>query len=284
MISTRTRSPRGFGARAATNLGVALLFIGAFTMLFPFIWMLLSSFKTRFEIMRFPITWLPDVWQFQNYTEVLTKYNFAAYYKNTLVVTLVNLAGEMVVNTLAAYAFARIEFPGSKAIFFLLLSVSMIPSQMTLIPVYIIMTRLGWVNTYLALTVPQFASVYGMFLCRQFFMTLPKALEEAAVIDGCSRFKIYYSIVMPLSKPVLIAYGIGCVLANWNDLLWPLLMTSTDRMRTLAVGIAAMRGQYAVMYHSMMAASCLSVAPLIILFLCAQKHFIKGLAVTGMKL
>ena len=271
-------------ARIAHGVGIALLVFGAITMLFPFIWMFLSSFKTRLEIMRFPITWLPKVWQFQNYTEVLTKYNFAAYYQNTLVVTLVNLAGELVINTMAAYAFARIDFPGSKVIFFVLLSVSMIPAQMTLIPVYIIMTKLGWVNTYFALTLPQFPSVFGVFLCRQFFMTLPKTLEEAAVIDGCGRFKIYRSIILPLSKPVLIAYGIGCVLANWNDLLWPLLMTSTDKMRTLAVGVAIMRGQYAVMYHSMMAASCLSVAPLIVLFLSAQKHFIKGLAVTGMKL
>ena len=253
-------------------------------MLFPFIWMLLSSFKTNAEIMRFPITWLPEKWVFDNYETVFREYNFLHYYKNTIIVTAINLVGEIAVNSMAAYAFARITFPGSRVLFVALLTVSMIPSQMILIPSYIILTKLGWVNTILALTIPLFPSVYGTFLLRQFFMSIPKVLEEAAIIDGCGRWKLYYRIMLPLCRPGLIVYGIGIVLNYWNDLLWPLLMTSTEKMRTLAVGIAAMSGQYNIQYNTMMAATCLSVAPLIILFLCCQKYFIRGLVMSGIKL
>jgi multiple sugar transport system permease protein len=260
-----------------------ILVLGLLVMLIPFVWMFLTSFKTFPETMQIPIKWLPSKFSFTNYLQVLQRLNFSKYYLNTIFVTVIITSAQVFFCSLAAYAFARLEFPGRDIIFFAILSVLMVPIQMTLIPNYILMNNLGWIDTFLALTVPHFASAYGTFFLRQFFMTIPGELEDSAKIDGCSYFRIYWNILLPLCGSAIAAFAIFTVLWAWNDLLWPLIMTSSDAQRLLSVGIATLQGQHATEYHLLMAASVMATVPMIIMFIVGQKNFISGIAITGIK-
>ena len=176
-------------------LKLLLLSIGAVCMIIPFVWMVLTSFKTLAEVNHIPMIWLPSHFDFTNYQEVLDRLNFVLYFKNTLINTIVITGGQVIICSLAAYAFARLHFPGRDKIFFVMLAVMMVPSQMTIIPQYLIVAKLGWLNTYAALIIPQLFSAYGTFFLRQFFLTLPKELEDSAKIDGCSYFRIFWRIM-----------------------------------------------------------------------------------------
>lgn len=268
---------------AGKILLVSLLSLGSIVMVFPFIWMVLTSFKTFAESVALPIVWFPSEWNFSNYAEVLEKLDFITYYKNTIIYTAVVLFGQLFLCSLAGYSFARLNFRFKNVIFFLILAVLMVPPQMTLIPRYQMMNYLGWVDTYKGLIIPIIPSAYGTFFLRQFFMTLPRELEDSAKIDGCSYFRIYWNIMLPLCTSALVAYGIITAIATWNDLLWPLIVTNSNSMRVLSVAMACLQGQNGTKYQLLMAASVLSTIPTLIAFIFGQKHFIKGIALTGIK-
>ncbi|MFC7679698.1 carbohydrate ABC transporter permease [Paenibacillus sp. GCM10028914] len=260
-----------------------LLAAGALLMIMPFLWMLSTSFKSFADSMTIPPTWLPAEWHFDNYLRVIETIDFGVYYWNTILVTLGRTGGQLILCSLAAYAFACMNFPFKNVIFLALLAVLMVPSQVVMIPSFVIMRELNWLDTFYVLIVPGIFSAFGTFLLRQFFMTLPKDLEEAAKIDGCSYFRIYWNIYLPLSKAALVSLAIFTILASWNDLLWPLIMTSSEDMRVLSIGISSFQGQHSTDYPLLMAGAVMAIMPIIILFIFLQRYFIEGIAMNGIK-
>ena len=259
------------------------LILGSFIMVIPFIWMILTSFKTYKETVSLPIQWLPAEWKFDNYATVLNKLDFLRYYGNTIVVTILTVVGMTFFASLAAFTFARMKFPGQKWLFSALLIVYMVPPQMTMIPKYMMIAKLGWVDTLAGIIAPNLFSVYTLFMLNQFFVSLPHDFDDAAKIDGCSFFRIYWSIDMPLCKNGLIAITVLNVLWSWNDLLWPLIATSTDRMRVLSVAIASLQSSAGTEYQLLMAAGVLAVLPMLVLYGFCQHYFIEGLSSAGVK-
>ena len=243
-------------------LAYIILAVGAVFMIIPFLWMVLTSFKTYRETVKLPIQWFPAEWNFDNYVEVLKQLDFLRYYRNTILVTVTTLVAMTLIASLAAYAFARMEFPGKNVIFALLLVVYMVPPQMTMIPKYMMITKLGWVDTLAGIVVPNIFSVYTMFMLRQFFVSVPKELDEAAKLDGCSFFGIFWRVDLPLIRNGLIAITVLNLLWSWNDLLWPLIATSTDKMRVLSVAIATLNNSDGSQYQLLMAAGVLAVLPI----------------------
>ncbi|KAA0565750.1 carbohydrate ABC transporter permease [Bacillus sp. CH30_1T] len=269
--------------RSKTFLIHFILIMGSIVMLFPFIWMILTSLKTYAESIQVPPVMIPEDFQWKNYQEVFTLLPFFKFMMNTLIITVLRTVGQLFLCSLAAYAFARIVFPGRNLLFVLALSVLMVPGQVFLLPQYMIMVKLGWLNTLQAVVVPGLFSAFGTFLLRQFFMGLPKELEEAARLDGCNHFQIYWRIMLPLAKPGLIALGIFTILWSWNELMWPMIVNSSPDAMTLAVGLSSLQGQYGTNYPILMAGSFLAVLPMLILFIILQKQFIEGIAITGGK-
>ena len=262
---------------------LAALLIGSVIMLLPFVWMVLTSFKTYAETVKLPIVWLPAQWNFSNYVEVLEKLDFLRYYQNTILVTVITCALQMFLCSLCAYTFARMEFPLKKFLFGLMMIVFMVPAQMTMIPKYLIMVKLNWVDTLAGIIVPSVFSVYTVFMLRQFFAALPREMEDSAKIDGCSYFRIYWNILLPLCKSAMVAMLVLNVLWCWNELTWPLVVTSSDRCRVLSVAMATLQGQHGTQYHLMMAAGVMSVLPMLLLYIICQKSFISGIAFSGLK-
>lgn len=269
--------------RSKTFLIHFILIMGSIVMLFPFVWMILTSLKTYAESIQVPPVMIPEDFQWKNYQEVFTLLPFFKFMMNTFIITVLRTAGQLFLCSLAAYAFARIVFPGRNLLFVLALSVLMVPGQVFLLPQYMIMVKLGWLNTLQAVVVPGLFSAFGTFLLRQFFMGLPKELEEAARLDGCNHFQIYWRIMLPLAKPGLIALGIFTILWSWNELMWPMIVNSSPEAMTLAVGLSSLQGQYGTNYPILMAGSFLAVLPMLILFIILQKQFIEGIAITGGK-
>ena len=264
-------------------ISYTILTLGAVVMLVPFLWMILTSFKTYAETVKIPIQWLPSVWNLDNYREVLVKLDFVRYYGNTILVTVITTSLMLSIGSLSAFAFARMNFPLKNLLFYMLLTVFMVPSQMTMIPKYLIITKLKWVDSLKALVIPNLFSVYTMFMLRQFFASLPRELEDAGKIDGCSYFRLYWNIEMPLCKSSIVAITVLNVLWCWNDLLWPLIATSSDKMRVLSVAMATLQGQHGTQYQLLMAAGVLAVIPMIIIYIFGQKYFIEGVAFSGLK-
>lgn len=260
-----------------------ILIVGAVAMVLPFIWMVLTSLKTYAESIHVPPVIIPKDFQWENYKEVFTLLPFFKFMLNTLIVTVLRTAGQLLLCSLAAYAFARIEFPGRNVLFLVALSVLMVPGQVFLLPQYMIMVKLGWLNTLQAVVVPGLFSAFGTFLLRQFFMGLPKELEEAARLDGCNHFQIYWRVMLPLAKPGLVALGIFTTLWSWNELMWPMIVNSSPESMTLSVGLSSLQGQYLTNYPVLMAGSFLAIVPMLILFMILQKQFIEGIAITGGK-
>jgi len=260
-----------------------ILIVGAVAMVLPFIWMFLTSLKTYAESIHVPPVIIPKDFQWENYKEVFTLLPFFKFMLNTLIVTVLRTAGQLFLCSLAAYAFARIEFPGRNFLFLVALSVLMVPGQVFLLPQYMIMVKLGWLNTLQAVVVPGLFSAFGTFLLRQFFMGLPKELEEAARLDGCNHFQIYWRVMLPLAKPGLVALGIFTTLWSWNELMWPMIVNSSPESMTLSVGLSSLQGQYLTNYPVLMAGSFLAIVPMLILFMILQKQFIEGIAITGGK-
>lgn len=264
-------------------LNYTILSIGAFIMILPYLWMITTSLKTFIEALQVPPTLLPNEWIFANYIEVFQKVDFIKYYVNTILVTAGRTIAQLFLCSLAAFAFARLNFPGKNILFILMLSVLMVPLQVILIPNYAIMTQFGWIDTFYALIVPGMFSAFGVFLLRQFFMGIPKELDEAALMDGCSYFGIYWRIILPNSTPALLALAIFTILSSWNDFLWPLIMTHSQEMRVLSVGMASFQGQYATDYPLLMASAVMSTIPMLLMFIFLQKHLVAGISLSGVR-
>ena len=260
-----------------------ILLAGTIIVVFPFLWMILTSFKTNGEALQIPPTIIPTAWVTDAYSEIVTAIPFATVYMNTIISAVVTTAVQVAFCAMAAYAFARIEFPFKNIIFLIILSVLMVPGQIFLIPQYLIVQKLGLLDTLPALMLPNLFSAFGTFLLRQFFMSLPKELEEAAVLDGCSRFQIFGKIMLPLVKPGIVALVIFTARFAWNDFMWPLIVNTDSQKMTLAPALSLLKGQYLTNYPVQMAGAVMAVLPLVIVFIIFQKQFIEGVAQSGIK-
>lgn len=260
-----------------------ILILGAVVMITPFLWMIITALKTYPETIHVPPTFLPKNWQFQNFVKVFNQIDLLTYYKNTIIMVVGRTIGQLFLCSLTAYAFARMQFKGRNVLFVLVLALLMVPSQIVLIPSFVVMRQFGWIDTFYALIAPGIFSSFGVFLLRQFFMAIPKELDESAKIDGCSYFGIYWRIILPLSKPAMVALAIFAIISTWNDFLWPLIVTNSDQMRVLSIGLASFQGQYVTDYPMLMTGGVLATIPMIIIFIFLQKYFIEGISLTGTK-
>ena len=268
----------------ATLITYVLLVAGSIVMLIPLIWMVSTALKPQNEVFTFPPQLIPSRFVWSNFLDGWTILPFNTYLKNTLIIVTNNVVGNLVSCSLAAFAFSRMRSRFRGVCFALMLSTMMIPQQVTLIPTFILFKYLGWVNTLKALTVPAwFGWPFFIFLLRQFFMTLPRDLDDAARMDGCSTFRIFWSIILPLAKPALATVAIFSFMANWNDFLAPLIYLNSPDKFTLALGLLLFQGQYYTNFPQMMAVSLLVLLPLLVVFFVAQNLFIRGIALTGMK-
>ena len=259
------------------------LFIGAFVCVGPFIWMFLTSIKTFEETIAIPVKFFPDAAQWVNYSIVSDKFNFPRLYMNTILVAAMSIVGQILIVTICAYAFDRLKFPGKDIIFLGMLALMMVPGQIFVIPRFKIMVALGLTNTLIGLVIPGLFNIFGVFLLRQFFSTIPKELDEAALIDGCSYFRIYWNVLLPLVKSGIATLAILTMLGTWKDLMWPLINNSKADMMTLAAGIAMLIGEHTTYYEQVMAGGVISVVPLIVMFVIFQKQFVAGIAQSGIK-
>lgn len=261
-----------------------LLTFGAIVFGLPFFWMLSTSLKPIEDVFLLPIKWIPNPIKWNNYLEALTAVPFGRYFINSTKITLFSIIGHLISCTLAAYGFARIPFKGRDILFFLLLGTMMLPSQVTIIPLFIIFKQLGWVNTHLPLYIPSFfGGAFYIFLLRQYFMTIPTELEEAAIIDGCGYIRIFWDIYLPLSKNALITVVIFSFMGSWNDFFRPLIFINSPDKFTVPLGLAGFRSEMGNYWHYLMAASVVAVIPCILLYFFFQRYFIEGIALTGLK-
>lgn len=260
-----------------------LLISGAVIMLFPFVWMISTSLKTPEEVLSDDISLVPKQWRWQNYPDAWREQPFARYFLNTLFVAVVTTMTQLLFSAMAAYAFAFFRFPCKTPLFYILLGTMMIPQQALLVPDYIILTWFRWIDTYFALTVPWVASVFSVFFLRQFFLTLPRDLYDAATVDGCSKVGFFFRILLPMSKPPLITLGIFSFLASWNSFIWPLIVTNSRHMRVLQVGLSYFMNESGTEWGLLMAASTFTIVPLVIGYFLAQRHFVESTAMTGLK-
>ncbi|GAH54781.1 unnamed protein product, partial [marine sediment metagenome] len=250
----------------------------------PFLWMLSTSLKPSNQIFIFPPKWIPHPFKWSNYPEGWTILPFTTFLKNTTIITGLSVLGNLISCSLVAFAFARLRCHTRNFLFMLMLSTMMIPYQVIIIPQFIIFKTLNWIDTFKPLIVPAWLGYpFFIFLLRQFFMTIPFELDDAAKIDGCSALRIYWSIMLPLSKPALAAVAIFSFVGNWNNFMGPLIYLSSAEKYTLALGLQLFQGQYMIEMGLLMAASVLVLLPIIIVFFFAQKYFIQGITLTGLK-
>ena len=259
------------------------LLLGIGITVFPFLWMVLTSFKTVGEAMQIPPTFFPKKFLTDAYSQIVSALPFARVYLNTIISTVVTTVVQVMFCSMAAYAFARIEFPFKNAIFVLILSVLMVPGQIFLIPQYQIIQKVGLLDTIPALFLPNLFSAFGTFLLRQFFLSLPKELEEAALLDGCNRYQIFWKIMLPLTKPGIVSLVIFTAKFAWNDFMWPLIVNTSPKMMTLGPALSTLQGQYTTKYPMQMAGAVMAVIPIFVLFFIFQKQFIEGVAQSGIK-
>ncbi len=260
--------------------------LGATTVvvMLPYIWMVSTSLKGADEIFAYPPTWIPQAWRFQNYVDAWNAAPFGRYFFNSLLVAVTVTVGQLITCSLAAFAFARMEFKGKNVMFALFLSTTMISTQVTLVPAYLVLAHLHWLNTYQALIVPFLANAFGVFMMRQYFMTLPRELEDAAKLDGCGRLRFLWQILLPLSKPIISAQALFAFMGNWNSYLWPLIVTTSEDMRTLQIGLRYFVGQEGgTRWGLFMAATVFVSLPVMIFYFVIQRSFVEGIATTGLK-
>jgi len=258
----------------------------ALLMAIPFLWMLSTSLKPDLQsVYQFPPQWIPDPPRIMNYVDAWRSAPFGQYAINSVFVSTVVMTVQVINGCLCAYVFSQIDFPGRTAVFVLFLAVLMIPAQVTVVPNYITLTQLNWLNTYLAITVPFVATAFGTFLIRQAFLTIPSELVDAAMIDGANHLQILQKVMIPLSRPMIITFALLSFNWRWNDYFWVLIMTNSDYMRTLPVGLVAMRAgaEGGSKWHIIMAATVIVLLPIFLLFAIAQRYFIEGISRTGMK-
>lgn len=260
-----------------------ILIIGACITVLPFVWMILSSFKSRAEIMQIPPTFFPNEWHWQNYKEAFEAAPFGRYFINTLVVTICSTLASICTTILAAYGFARLEFKGKEIIFSLFLATMMIPGEMLVITNFLTISSLKWLDTLQALVLPYMANVFNIYLLRQFFMQVPDALYYAAKVDGCGDFKYLVKIMIPLNKNALTTIAILNIISCWNAYMWPLLVTNKPQNRVLSLGLTTFTSEAGSDYQLIMAASCVLVVPIVVFYLILRKQIISGVSRSGIK-
>lgn len=284
-VYTASRSGRRRGRISIWRIATYVALVtGSAISLIPFLWMLTSSFKDAANVFRDPPQWWPDPWLWSNYAKAFAKMPFALYTWNTVKITGICLVGQLLSCSLVAFGFARMRFPGRDLLFVVLLSTMMLPAQVTMIPVFKIFSSLGWYDTFLPLTVPAFfGAPFFIFLLRQYYMTIPHEMDEAARIDGASTLQVFWKVLLPQARPALATVAIFSFMAHWNDFLGPLIYLSTPAKRTLALGLYAFQGQYSTDWNYLMAASTVTMLPLLILFFVGQRYFIQGVVISGVK-
>lgn len=260
-----------------------VLILIAVIMVVPFLWMLSTSLKTQYDAVKIPPVWISDPPQWENYVKLFTEQPMFQFMLNTIKIVFFVVLGQLFFSSLAAYSFARISFKGRNVVFFFYIATLMVPGQVTMIPTYLMFAKAGLTDNHLALILPAFFSAFGVFLLRQFFMSLPRELEEAAEIDGCNPFMTYWRIMLPLVVPAMLTLGVFTLMNTWNDYMGPLIYLSSPEKYTMTLGIAYFKGVYTTQWNLVMAGSIVSVVPILIAYLCAQKYFIEGIAFSGVK-
>lgn len=272
--------------KEVASLTVLYIIIILFTIVMaaPFFWMISTSLKPMSEVVQYPPTWFPTKIQLNNFSDALSKAPFGRYYLNSLIVTVVTTVSVCFFSSLSGFAFAKYQFAGKNIVFFMILSGMMIPLQLRMIPLYLLLNRLNWLDSYQALILPFAITAFGVFLLRQFIQDLPDELMQAARIDGCSEMRIFFQIIIPLCKPALAALTIVTFMNLWNDFLWPLIVIDSTEMRTVQLGLALFQVEHDVIqYNQLMAATLVVLLPILAIFLSAQKYFVEGFALSGLK-
>ncbi|MER3417544.1 MAG: sugar ABC transporter permease [Chloroflexota bacterium] len=275
----------------ARRLGTLLLTLATYGLLvlfgvlfvLPFVWMVLSSLKSAGELLRVPPTFLPADPRWENYGRVLQTVPFVQFYLNSTIMTTGRVLGQLLLCSLAGFAFARLRFPGRDGLFIALLISLMVPAATTLVPNFIIVRQLRWVDTFQGLIVPTLFSAFGTFMLRQYFLTVPRDYQDAAVIDGANPLQIYWHIFLPLARPALAAFGLLVALWSWNDFLWPLIVSNRTDTQVLSVGIALFSNRAGTDTPLMMAAATMSIVPMLVIFFAVQRHLVEGIALGGIK-
>lgn len=276
----KSRKP---AAIAANILKYAVLLIGAFFTLLPFLWMISSSFKTPAEIIKIPPVLVPAELQWQNYVEAWTAAPFGRYLINTIIITVFTTVGVLITSVLSAFAFSRLRFPGKDLVFSLFMATLMIPGEMLIITNFLTITKLHWIDTYQAMIVPWVSNVFYIYLLTQFFLQVPDALYLAAKVDKCSDLKFMLKIMVPMNKSAITTIAILNIIGSWNSFLWPLLVTNSQEMRVLSNGLIRFQTEAGTDYELIMAASCILVVPIILVFLFLRKYVLEGVAFNGVK-
>lgn len=267
-------------------LSYIILIFAAIVVLAPFFWMLVSSFKSQRDLFAYPPKFLPTVWKWENYVKVLESgsITFFEMFFNSMKITIPVLVGNIIFSSLAAYAFSRIKFPFKNFIFMLFMSSLMIPSAVTMIPKFLMFSKLNLVDTYWPLILPSvFGTTFSIFLLKQFFVTIPVELEEAAVVDGCGKFRIWSTIMLPLSKPIIATLAVFQFQWSYNDFMGPLIYLNSAKKFTVQLGLAAFRSSFTTRYDLIMAGSMMALIPVLIIYAFGQKYIVKGIALSGIK-
>jgi len=262
-----------------------LLIFFAIITLAPLAWAISTSLKPNAEVFGYPPQWIPENPRWSNYIDAWEIAPFANFYWNSFYITTLIVIGQLFTSSLAGFAFARLRFPGRDTVFLIYLASLMIPSQVIMIPIFLMVKELGWVNSHLSLIVPTLATPFGTFLFRQFFLGIPEELVDAAKLDGCSPFGIYWRVFLPLAKPALATLAIFTALATWNSFLWPLILIRSPELYTVTQGIGLLRGmiQWRVSWDLVMAGTVTALIPIVIVFIFAQRYFIEGITLSGLK-
>jgi len=270
--------------RAGSTLLHVVLVLAGILFVFPFVWMILTSFKTLPQLLKEPLSFLPNPFTVQNYIDAWNDVPFAQAYFNSIYIAVLVVIGTIITASMAGYAFDRIRFRGSRVMFIVFLATQMIPAQVTLIPFYLLMSKLGWVDSHLSLIIPALlANPFAVFLMRQFVLSLPKELEEAALVDGAGRFRIFWSVVLPNLKPGIAALSIITAINVWNAFLFPLVLLNTPDLFTVPLLLQSFQGQFgSVNYGLVMAASAISTIPMLIVFIIGQRRIISSMAASGL--
>ncbi len=261
---------------------IVFLIAGGIIMVWPFVWMLLTSFKTEAEAMKIPISLLPEKFTLENYITLFTKMKFLTYLKNTLIIVAFSFVG-LIMNAMAGYAFAKYDFPLKNGVFAMVLATMMIPSQITMIPIYLILNLLNLTNTMTGIVLPGLVGAFGIFLFRQFMESIPTELIEAFRIDGAGEFRTFFQLILPMSKSIFAVQGILTFIGAWNSFLWPLIIANDEKYYTLSVGLSLLKGQNSADFALQMAGAAIMVVPILIIFVIFQRQIMDGISITGMK-
>jgi multiple sugar transport system permease protein len=267
------------------RVGVFLILVlGSISYLFPLVWMVSTALKTTEQVYAIPMEWVPSPVVWENFPAALNRFPFWLFLRNSLITSVIPVIGAVVSSSLVGYAFARVPWPGRDLWFIVVIATLMVPPQVTLVPVYVIFARLGWVNTFYPLIIPWFfGGAFYVFLMRQFFKGIPMELSDAAAIDGCTHLGILWRIIIPLAKPAIATVAIFTFLATWNSLLGPVIYLTNEKMYTLQIGLTYFRSEYSVEWQELMAASLVVLAPTLLIFFVGQRFFVQGLTLTGLK-